>query len=374
MGQTVQKLKKDKETSQKDIQKLKEELSNGIRTIKQNQKISEKDIEKIYLDLLAKCESLIKVLTKRVESEKDAEEQERARKIKEEMDRQKREREEQEKLKLQEEENRKKKAEIEVQRKKEEAEMAAKMKNQKNGFTQTDDLLEGYTAASEQEKRDTELAFRLAQESNATMEYQEPLKRSNFLANSKAGKKHDLSGWKYSELRDTINTSCDVELLEACREEFHRRLKVYHAWKAKNKGGPKSTVEMDERAPKSVYQHQQMHKPSDSPIPPAVNGVLPQRYFRVPFTKDGQNKGLWFAHFDGPYICRQMEVHSGKPPVLLIAGRDDMNMCELKLNETGLTRQRGAEILEYDFEKEWDRNGGQPYVRPSDRSGPAAHK
>lgn len=26
--------------------------------------------------------------------------------------------------------------------------------------------------------------------------------------------KHDLSKWKYSELRDAINTSCDIELLE----------------------------------------------------------------------------------------------------------------------------------------------------------------
>jgi hypothetical protein len=39
-------------------------------------------------------------------------------------------------------------------------------------------------------------------------------------------KKHDLSKWKYADLRDTINTSVDVDLLEACREEFHRRLKV----------------------------------------------------------------------------------------------------------------------------------------------------
>lgn len=28
--------------------------------------------------------------------------------------------------------------------------------------------------------------------------------------------KHDLSKWKYSELRDAINTSCDIELLEVC--------------------------------------------------------------------------------------------------------------------------------------------------------------
>lgn len=29
-----------------------------------------------------------------------------------------------------------------------------------------------------------------------------------------ANKKYDLSKWKYSELRDAINTSCDIELLE----------------------------------------------------------------------------------------------------------------------------------------------------------------
>ena len=37
-------------------------------------------------------------------------------------------------------------------------------------------------------------------------------------------KKHDLSKWKYADLRATINTSCDIDMLEACREEFHRRL------------------------------------------------------------------------------------------------------------------------------------------------------
>lgn len=45
-------------------------------------------------------------------------------------------------------------------------------------------------------------------------------------ARSQQKGKIDLSKWKYSELRDTINTSCDIELLEACRHEFHRRLKV----------------------------------------------------------------------------------------------------------------------------------------------------
>ncbi len=32
-------------------------------------------------------------------------------------------------------------------------------------------------------------------------------------------------------------------------------------------------------------------------------------------------------------------------------GCDDMKMCELSLEETGLTRKRGAEILDNDFEQ-----------------------
>ena len=44
-------------------------------------------------------------------------------------------------------------------------------------------------------------------------------------------------------------------MLEACREEFHRSLKVYHAWKAKNrkmKGNATSNSEENMRAPSSV--------------------------------------------------------------------------------------------------------------------------
>lgn len=198
----------------------------------------------------------------------------------------------------------------------------------------------------EQDKRDTELAMRLAAESNATMDTSSDsgsapgsLRRKNHVINSRAGKKYDLSGWKYSELRDTINTSCDVELLEACREEFHRRLKVYHAWKARNQsrgsngpglGGSHNAngrgggggnfgadiMEEQQRAPKSVYQHQHIY-PNNAPSPTPTDS---QRYFRIPFTKDGQNKGLWYAHFDGQFIARQMETHPGKEATLLIAG------------------------------------------------------
>jgi len=40
-----------------------------------------------------------------------------------------------------------------------------------------------------------------------------------------------------------------------------------------------------------------------------------------------------------------------------------MQMCELSLDETGLTRKRGAEILEHDFNKEWEKHSGTPYTK-----------
>jgi myosin-6 len=53
-----------------------------------------------------------------------------------------------------------------------------------------------------------------------------------------------------------------VELLEACKEEFHRRLKVYHAWKSKNRKGknpsaPDDQIDEadDERAPKDILNN-----------------------------------------------------------------------------------------------------------------------
>lgn len=92
---------------------------------------------------------------------------------------------------------------------------------------------------------------------------------------------------------------------------------MYHAWKAKNKGA--KATDMAERAPKSIYQHMQSNTLAPSPTP---TGEAQQRYFRVPFTKDGQNRGLWYAHFDGQYIARQMEIHAGRAPALLIAGSD----------------------------------------------------
>jgi myosin-6 len=105
---------------------------------------------------------------------------------------------------------------------------------------------------------------------------------------------------------------------------------------------------------------------TQQPKPADPNGSI-HRYFRIPFMRpnganvgvnDNSNRGWWYAHFDGSYVARQMELHAEKQPILLIAGVDDMQMCELSLEETGLTRKRGAEILEHEFNREWERHGG----------------
>lgn len=40
-----------------------------------------------------------------------------------------------------------------------------------------------------------------------------------------------------------------------------------------------------------------------------------------------------------------------------------MQMCELSLDETGLTRRRGAEILENEFEEDWQKFKGADYLK-----------
>ena len=48
--------------------------------------------------------------------------------------------------------------------------------------------------------------------------------------------------------------------------------------------------------------------------------------------------------------------------VFACTGVDDLKMCEMSLEETGLTRKRGAEILENDFDHEWAKHGGDKYL------------
>uniref|UniRef100_A0A1A7ZVA6 Unconventional myosin-VI n=1 Tax=Nothobranchius furzeri TaxID=105023 RepID=A0A1A7ZVA6_NOTFU len=377
--EVVSGLKEGKQEMSKQIQDLENAIDALMVRIK-GTIMTRIDIDHEYQSLVTRSE---KLLTNLQNKKKEEEERERLRRIQEEMERERKRREEEE---------RRLQMEMELQLQAEREEEAARQ------------------AVLEQERRDRELAMRIAR-SESELIPEEALNDLGLRSNGSSGpssperaadaaattlknltigpqvqaskaaassKKYELSKWKYAELRDAINTSCDIELLAACREEFHRRLKVYHAWKSRNK---KRNTETEQRAPRSVtdYDHPSPVRTSSqqNPAPPiparqyevAMNRQ--QRYFRIPFIrpgdqyKDPQNKkkGWWYAHFDGPWIARQMELHPDKQPILLVAGKDDMEMCELSLEETGLSRKRGAEILPRQFEEIWERCGGIQYLR-----------
>ncbi|XP_073935622.1 unconventional myosin-VI isoform X7 [Castor canadensis] len=387
-NEVVSALKDGKPEMNRQIKDLEISIDALMAKIKSTM-MTREQIQREYDALVKSSEDLLSALQKKKQQEEEAE---RLRRIQEEMEKERKRREEDERRRRKEEEERRMKLEMEAKRKQEEEERKKREDDEKRIQAEVEAQLarqreeeSQQQAVLEQERRDRELALRIVQSESELISDEgqgDPaLRRGPAVQATKAAagtKKHDLSKWKYAELRDTINTSCDIELLAACREEFHRRLKVYHAWKSKNK---KRNTETEQRAPKSVTDYDFApflnNSPQQNPAAqlPARQQEIEmnrqQRFFRIPFIrpadqyKDPQNKkkGWWYAHFDGPWIARQMELHPDKPPILLVAGKDDMEMCELNLEETGLTRKRGAEILPRQFEEIWERCGGIQYLQ-----------
>lgn len=378
-NEVVSALKDGKPEVNRQIKDLEISIDALMAKIKSTM-MAREQIQKEYDALVKSSEDLLSALQKKKQQEEEAE---RLRRIQEEMEKERKRREEDEQRRRKEEEERRMKLEMEVKRKQEEEERKKREDDEKRIQAEVEAQLarqreeeSQQQAVLAQECRDRELALRIAQNESELISDEAQgdtaLRRGPAVQATKAAagtKKHDLSKWKYAELRDTINTSCDIELLAACREEFHRRLKVYHAWKSKNK---KRNTETEQRAPKSVTDYAQQNPAAQLPArQQEIEMNRQQRFFRIPFIrpadqyKDPQNKkkGWWYAHFDGPWIARQMELHPDKPPILLVAGKDDMEMCELNLEETGLTRKRGAEILPRQFEEIWERCGGIQYLQ-----------
>uniref|UniRef100_A0A8C8GBE1 Unconventional myosin-VI n=1 Tax=Oncorhynchus tshawytscha TaxID=74940 RepID=A0A8C8GBE1_ONCTS len=339
-------LKEGKQEMSKQIHELDAAINATMVKIKTTV-MTRMDIDHEYQALVTRSEQL---LTAMQNKKKQEEEKERLKKIQEEMEREKNRREEEEQRRKQEGDDRRLKLSLQ-------AEMDVQLEAEREEEAVRQNILE-------QERRDRELAMRIAQ-SEAELIPEES-------QNDAGLRREGPQRWVLMRTLDLGRDSDHIELLAACREEFHRRLKVYHAWKSKNKKRGNDTGNTEQRAPKSVTDYAQANPAP--PIPARQHEVAmnrQQRYFRIPFIrpgdqyKDPQNKkkGWWYAHFDGPWIARQMELHPDKQPILLVAGKDDMEMCELSLEETGLTRKRGAEILPRQFEEIWERCGGIQYLR-----------
>ncbi|KTF96518.1 hypothetical protein cypCar_00028549 [Cyprinus carpio] len=329
LNEVVSGLKEGKQEMSKHMQELDSSINAHIFKIKSTV-MSRMDIDHEHQALVTRSQELLSTMQKKKQEE---EEMERLRRIQEEMERERKRRDEEEQKRKQEEEDRRLKAEMELKRKQEEEERKKREEEERRLQEEMELQLQAEReqdtarqAMLEQERRDRELALRIAQSEAELIPEETPVEAgprreemakemSDLLARAPQVtatsaqadvKKYELSKWKYAELRDTINTSCDIELLAACREEFHRRLKVYHAWKSKNK---KRNTQDEQRAPKAVTEY--------------VDIIGSQGFI----------------------------------------GKDDMEMCELGLEETGLTRKRGAEILPRQFEEIWERCGGIQYLK-----------
>ncbi|CAF4171515.1 unnamed protein product, partial [Rotaria sp. Silwood2] len=362
-----------------------------------NTSMNSTHIDNAYNDLVSSIEREFRRLKQVLAEQEIKEKEEGLKKIQMELERERKKKLAEEKRLEQEKEEFRQRSAI-VQRQKEEEQFKGKLtaeetKRQKERLAKESDEEARLAEMNERERRDYDLARRLALETGgeADLPHLQRTRRPN------ANQKHDLSNHTYAQLRDLINTSCDVELLEACREEFHRRLKVYHAWRSKNRKGKNPSAlddqmdEDEERAPKDILNNMVPPSMTGGPLKSTESLKKPrqlttnvslktisagkgaeQRYFRIPFIRphdqnrdthdDQKKKGWWYAHFDDKWIARQMEIHPNKEAVLLVAGVDDMNMCELSLDETGLTSKKGAEILESDFEQEWLKHGGREYL------------
>eukprot|EP00038_Savillea_parva_P000948 m.100167 g.100167 ORF g.100167 m.100167 type:complete len:1317 (+) comp10335_c1_seq6:64-4014(+) len=248
---TVAKLKKNQDQFYAKVNEVVNNLQIGINKIKTNPGITREEIKVMrdYLDKMIKEQ--LEALMEEQRKQKLAEEAERLRKLKEEAERKKREeeerkaREEQEKLaaeeaakrRLNEESQARKDAEkMDKDMKETEASMAARMANMPKMTREQKQQAMMEKAELEQERRDQELAMQLAMQAGGldmltedSQQAQRKIARRKFRKDGAP----NLQKWEYAELKKTINETQDVELLEACKVEFQRRMKLYNEWKAK---------------------------------------------------------------------------------------------------------------------------------------------
>jgi len=321
----------------------------------------------VHSELITKKGDEIELQIKQLmEKVKETQDMDRLRQIQEQLEVERKRKEEEERLKRIEEERiaeeKRVKKELEEQRKREleearlQEEEQAKLKAEEDARSVQRAREEKEEALrKEQEERDNAVNMQIKEDTGTSV-----------VSGTKKAPLNDgvkditrMKEWTYSDLRDTINTECDLEILEACREEFHRRLKAYQAWKSRNaqKRAKDEEIKPDlQITPAPVI--------TAAPVTAPVSDTK-HRLFKVPFVYPSYNnpsiKGWWYAHFYGKWIVRQLEIHPEQAPLCLVAGKDDLRMCELSLQETGLTRRKGSEITLQEFDDLWSCCGGGAY-------------
>uniref|UniRef100_A0A4W6D8U6 Unconventional myosin-VI n=1 Tax=Lates calcarifer TaxID=8187 RepID=A0A4W6D8U6_LATCA len=255
-NEVVNGLKESKQEMAKQVQELAASIDALLAKIKAKV-MTRKEIDSEYQGLVKRSEQLLSSMQKK---KQEQEESERLKRIEEEMEKERKGREKEEQRRKQEEEDRRLKAEMELKRKQEEEDRKKREEEEKVIQAELEIQLAlereeqvQRTAILEQERRDRELAMRIAQ-SDAELITEEGqtdagLRSLSVLCSAGAQhkltygpqvqatkaaagvKKYDLSKWKYAELRDVINTSCGEKSLNTPRLQhngaFYKCVCVY---------------------------------------------------------------------------------------------------------------------------------------------------
>ena len=174
----------------------------------------------------------------------------------------------------------------------------------------------------------------------ATAIKQEP---SSFL------EKYDkIKTWTFAMLRDEINTSTDIDLLDACRIEFDARLKQHHKWQER--------LALSQSV--SGFTSYESYREN------ILNNVK-QRYFKIIHDFDQgadkrlKGKTIFYFHFSGEHCMHQVKAtyldSDSSKPVLERYSRnsDSEKICQILLKNTGLVETYNAEISASEFAGMW---------------------
>ncbi|CAF2592998.1 unnamed protein product [Rotaria sp. Silwood2] len=234
MEKIAAQMKVNKEQIYQQIHQLKQRVDQLINQIA-NTHMTSTQIDDAYNDLVSSIDREFRRLKQALVEQEMKAEQERLKTIQGELESEKHKKIDEDKRSEQEKEEFRQRSVI-AQRQREEEQLKGKLTAEESRRQKERQAQEAAEEAfleemNERERRDYDLARRLALETGSEADLPRLLRSRRPAVNQK----YDLSKHNYAQLRDLINTSCDIELLDACREEFHRRLKVYHAWKLKNR-------------------------------------------------------------------------------------------------------------------------------------------
>lgn len=177
-------LKNSKDKSINEIMKLQSEIETAVDKIRGNPKIKATEIDAFYTKLGNGVTNMMTCLQDMVQQQKIAEEQCRLRKIQQEIEADEQRKQDEVNKKKEDKENRRKRVEMEARRKTEEIErQRQEEEDQKTALAlqaqlESEELADSrYRELLEQERRDHDLAVRLARESNGQVEDSPPLAR-----------------------------------------------------------------------------------------------------------------------------------------------------------------------------------------------------